>query len=198
LQSNGEVSFYADIKSAYDAANDGDTIVLLENIVGEGLVINKDITINFNTKTWTINKCVGSAGTKTLGLQILKGNDVVLKNGTLAAAEITPSETEKPVKMLVQNYANLTLVDLALDAEDYANTKYALQKVESKKFSGLGSKYKISSDRRLGYALKLIEDLKQKFELVPISVQPQDYALPYEPIEVLIEKGLVKDLSQKK
>ncbi len=91
------------------------------------------------------------------------------------------------------------VIYLALDPSDYANTKYALEQAEGNKYKDLGSKYKITGDRRLKYALDLIGHLREKFELSPIVIEPQNYVLPYEPIEALIERGLVKELvSQEK
>ena len=71
-----------------------------------GLTIDKDITIDLGGNTYTFNKTVGSTGTTTLGLQILKDNAVIIKNGTLTSTAVVEG---KEVKMLVQNYANLTL-----------------------------------------------------------------------------------------
>ena len=111
------------LAEAVAAAQNGDTIVLVANTTGSGVVINKDITIDFGTYTYTVNQTVGSAGTTTLGFQILKGNNVTLKNGTLAATTVVSG---KPVKMLIQNYANLTLTDMVLDGTGSADMLYVL------------------------------------------------------------------------
>ena len=95
-----------------EAVNAGTTVTLLDDATGAGVVINKDITIDFNGKTYTVNQAVGSSGTETLGFQILKDNDVTLMNGTLTST--TPVVSGKEVKMLIQNYANLTLTDMNL------------------------------------------------------------------------------------
>ena len=109
---NREVG-YATLEEALAVSNNvNNTVTLANNLTRAGLVINKDITIDFNGMTYTANEGVGSAGTQTLGLQILKDNNVTLKNGTLT------SEGDK-VKMLVQNYANLTVENMNLvDATD--------------------------------------------------------------------------------
>ena len=93
-------------------AKAGQTIKLIANATGAGVVIDKDLTIDFNGKTYTVNEGVGSTGTETLGLQILKDNNVTLKNGTLTSTATV--EGSKEVKMLVQNYANLTVEDMNL------------------------------------------------------------------------------------
>ena len=102
----------AKFETLQEAVNAGTTVTLLGDATGAGVVINKDVTIDFNNKTYTVNQAVGSSGTETLGFQILKDNDVTLKNGTLTST--TPVVSGKDVKMLIQNYANLTLTDMNL------------------------------------------------------------------------------------
>jgi len=118
----GGVKFES-LAEAVAAAQDGDTVTLLISATGAGVVIDKSITIDLNGKTYTVNKCIGSAGTQTLGFQILNGNDVTIKNGALAATTVTEG---KPVKVLVQNYANLTLTDVTLDGTGSAEMQYVL------------------------------------------------------------------------
>ena len=108
-----EDTYYATLPAAVEEAQDKDVVYLVCDAIGAGTVINKDITIDFGGFTYTFNKTVGSAGTTTLGFQILKNHDVVLQNGTLkSTAEV--EEGSKQVKMMVQNYANLTVKDMNL------------------------------------------------------------------------------------
>ena len=109
---------YATLAEAVAAAAAEGTVTLVADATGAGVVIDKDVTIDFNGKTYTFNQTVGSAGTTTLGFQILKDNNVTLKNGTLTSTATV--EGSKEVKMLIQNYANLTLEDMNLvDATDH-------------------------------------------------------------------------------
>ena len=108
------------LKEAIDAANA--TVTLLDNAIGAGVVINKNITIDFNGKTYTVNQAVGSTGTESQGFQLLKNNTVTLKNGNIAIAENTN------VKWMFNAYANVTLQYLNVNcanmkdpAEDEAN-----------------------------------------------------------------------------
>ena len=114
---------YRTLEAAVAAAESGDTIVLLGNDTGAGTVINKSITIDFDGHTYTVNSPVGSSGTETLGFQILAGNTVTVKNGTLTANE-EMNEQGKLTKVLIQNYANLTVADMKLIGNE--NTLYAL------------------------------------------------------------------------
>ncbi|MBR3870454.1 MAG: Ig-like domain-containing protein [Clostridia bacterium] len=95
----------------------GGEVVLLTDASGDGIVIDKDVTIDLGGFTYTIDGAlVGSTGTKTLGFQILKDNNVTIKNGAIAADVASiEANNEKTLKMLIQNYANLTLEDVTLD-----------------------------------------------------------------------------------
>ena len=106
-------TYYATLPAAVEAAQDDDVVYLVCDAIGAGTVIDKDITIDFDNFTYTFNKTVGSAGTTTLGFQILKNNDVVLQNGTLKSTTEV-EEGSNQVKMMVQNYANLTVKDMNL------------------------------------------------------------------------------------
>ena len=113
-------AYFATLAEAVEAAQANDVVTLVKNVTGHGVVINKNVTINFNEKIYTVNKGVGSKGTETLGLQILKGNTVTLENGTLT------SEGEN-ILMLVQNYADLTVRDMHLDGSNLNGTgRYVL------------------------------------------------------------------------
>ncbi len=104
---------YASLAEAIANAEAGQVIVLEQDTAGAGVVINKSITIDFNGHTYTINSPVGSGGTETLGFQILKGNTVTIKNGTLTANSGTNAQG-KVTKVLIMNYANLNVEDMKL------------------------------------------------------------------------------------
>ena len=112
-----DVAFDGTLQEAVTAAEDGATIKVGKNLTGAGVVVpeGKSITIDFGGNTYTVNSAtVGSAGTATNGFQLLKGAKVTLKNGTL---------TDTSAKILVQNYADLTLEDVTLVS---ANADYVV------------------------------------------------------------------------
>ena len=112
---------YPSLAEAVAAAQNGDTITLLTDCGGDGIVIDKDITIDFAGHTYTVTgNPVGSAGTETQAFQILKNNKVTLKNGTLT------STASSGVKMLIQNYSNLTLENMKLDGTNIGDGNYTL------------------------------------------------------------------------
>ena len=108
---NGE--FYATLQAAVEAADgEDDVVVLVADAEGAGVVINKDVTIDFNGNTYSFNEGVGSTGTESNGFQILSG-DVKLMNGTLNVAETDSRE----FYIIIQNYTNLTVENMVLDGE---------------------------------------------------------------------------------
>lgn len=77
---------------------------------GVSVASGTDFTLNLNTHDLQIEKdengeYVGSGGTKTNGFQFLKDSDIVIEGGEIAADD---------TKILVQNYSNLTLIDVIL------------------------------------------------------------------------------------
>ena len=98
-----------------DAFTNESEFKLGANIQGPGVVINKNITIDFGGKIYTFTSpAVGSEGTQTLGFQILKDNTVTLKNGTLNVAE----DARTAFAMLIQNYADLTINNMTLNGDN--------------------------------------------------------------------------------
>lgn len=94
------------------------TITLLKGTTGDGVVVEKGKNIIFDLGgyAYTVNaNTVGSSGTETNGFQLLKGSTVAFKNGTINAGE---------AKILIQNYADLTLKDVTLNAQDSLQCQY--------------------------------------------------------------------------
>lgn len=107
----GTTAEFYTLAEAVEAAEAGATVVLLDNATGAGVVINKNLTIDFAEFTYTFNEGVGSTGTESNGFQILKNNTVTLMNGTLNVAE----SAKDKFYTIIQNYANLTVKDMNLD-----------------------------------------------------------------------------------
>lgn len=101
---------YETLQTAIDATSgEAATIELLSDANGNGAIVpsGKNITIDFNQHVYDITgDLVGSTGTATQALQLLKGSTVTLKNGEIKSTK---------AKMLVQNYANLTIDHMKLD-----------------------------------------------------------------------------------
>ena len=106
------IEYYKTLPAAIAAVQAGEEITLLRDAQGAGIVIDKDVTIDFNGHAYTFSELgVGSGTLTSNGFQILKGNNVTLKNGTLNVAK----EMQAEYYILVQNYANLTVENMKLD-----------------------------------------------------------------------------------
>lgn len=108
--SAGNEQDYTSMEEAINSVpkdNSNVTIKLNGNYVGNGIKVtgNQNITIDLNGNTWDITGLVGSTGTETNGLQLLKGATVTIKNGTLKSDK---------ARLLIQNYCNLTLDGVTL------------------------------------------------------------------------------------
>lgn len=111
---------YATVQAAMAAVKDGETIALVSDVKSdEGLFLaagNKNFTIDLSGHTLESTANAGSTGTKNQVMHFEKGNTIVIKNGTIAA-----EAGNKTTKFIIQNYANLTLEDVTIDA---ANLNY--------------------------------------------------------------------------
>ena len=103
---------YETLADAVAAAADGETVTLLRNETGAGLKINKNVAIDFGGNTYTINSPVGSLGHESQGFQLLKGNNVTIKNGTV---DVVPGTH---VVWMFNAYANLTLENVTVNCEN--------------------------------------------------------------------------------
>lgn len=109
---------YATLAEAFAAASGATTIELLADTSGCGIVVptGSDITVNFNGHTYTVNAepFAGSGKTKNQCFQLLRDSTVTFRNGAIVA--------DNPgLKMIIQNYADLTLSGMTLDATQGSN-----------------------------------------------------------------------------
>lgn len=88
-------------------------------------------------------------------------------------------------------------VYLSLNADDYADSKYKVEKVESKRFEGVPCLYRIKNDRRCEYAKELIDIVMNNIPVEKGNDSNEDYSVPFESTETLLEKGLIKEVKTK-
>ena len=162
------VTKYESLQAAIDACPAGGKVTLLRDAKGPGVVINKNITILFNGHTYTITEPVGSAGTETLGFQILKGNKVVLNNGKIEIAE----EAADKFAILIQNYGDLTVYQMTLDGTNlgrYENYSYVLS-VNCGKVTVNGKSVLTAKDGDGNYALDVYDYSSAGYSLPTVTV----------------------------
>ena len=117
---------YETLEKAIKAAQNGDTITLLkdiDNATGIAVDSGKNFTIDFNGKNYILTgPGAGSNGTETNGFQLLQGSTITFKNGTIRIAEDADN-----IQRIIQNYANLTLENMHIYAENQVGGEdYAL------------------------------------------------------------------------
>lgn len=82
--------------------------------------------------------------------------------------------------------------------DEFTGTKYAVESLaEVKSYAATPCLYRIKSNRRLVYAKQLIQRLAEQEGLIERPTEQTDYAAqyPYETTEALIERGLIKVLT---
>ena len=138
---------YPDLVGAFTSVEEGETITLTESIEGSGIGIFVDgnafkiatkfdengkakewksvankVTLDLAGNTYTlVAPAVGSNGYETQGFHIEKGYELTLKNGTIDISKKT-----SVVKMLFQNYSDLTLDNMVLDGTNLGSGLYTL------------------------------------------------------------------------
>ena len=160
---------YETLAKAVEAANANETITLLCNVEGSGIVINKNVTIDFGGFTYSFNEGVGSANTTTNGFQILKDNNVTLKNGTLNVAESAAST----MGMIIQNYANLTITDMTLNGAnlDKASYSYVLSNNSGEvNITGATNIYANAKEGHNGFAFDVYDYSSAGYDLPTVTV----------------------------
>lgn len=113
---------YTSLQAAVDAAENGDTITLLQDASGDGVKIedgvNKTLTFDFGGHTYTMSGTgVGNGNYKNQAMHFGVGSNITLTNGTLKVTN---------TNFGIQNYADLTLKDFTVDASGYDGCSFAL------------------------------------------------------------------------
>ena len=120
---------YESLEAAFAAAVDGDTITVLANCEGNGMIApqgkfnNAGLTVDFCGYTYTVSGTpVGSKGTETSAFQLLKDNKITFKNGTITADQrVNPrgENSDKYLLRMIQNYSDLTLDGMTVSMIGY-------------------------------------------------------------------------------
>lgn len=131
------VSTFDAFKSAIETVVAGQTIKVTANISdasGISVAEGKNFTVDFGGHQYAM-ECpgAGSAGTKTIGFQLLENSNIVFKNGTIKCTDANKEKTwnsgddSKGIAMMIQNYANLTLDGITIDATNIAHNGVAVR-----------------------------------------------------------------------
>lgn len=82
----------------------------------------------------------------------------------------------------------------ALNAEDYADSKYKVEQAKAARYETVPCMYRIKNKRRLKFAKKLIADVCKKSQLTKGEVPTVDYGVPYATTAALLKKGMIKEI----
>ena len=114
---DGGVASTDKLSTALSGVKYGGTITLLKDITnatGIAVPSEKNFTVDFGGHTYTlVGPGAGSSGTETNGFQLLKDSTIIFKDGT-----INIDENAKGIKRIIQNYADLTLENMQIYAQN--------------------------------------------------------------------------------
>ena len=85
-----------------------------------------------------------------------------------------------------------------LDIDNVDTKKYKVEKVESLKYAATPCMYRINNPRRLKYAKELLARVARKLKLEKGEETNENYYLPFEERDSLVEKGLIRKVKVKK
>ena len=103
--------------------NTATTIELTDDTTCDGAIVHagQNITVKLGGHTFNVSgPTVGSTGTETNGFQFLQGSTVTFQDGTLHAV------ADSGARIFIQNYCNLTLDNVEVDASECSTVQYAV------------------------------------------------------------------------
>lgn len=130
---------YESLNAAIAAVQDDETIELLKNVDhAEGMSVNtgKTFTVDFKGHTYTVSKPgAGSKDTETNAFQLITGQNITFKNGTICLAEDNLTASVIPdtspvkysnIRRVIQCHAALTLEDMTIDATNVFGSAFPM------------------------------------------------------------------------
>lgn len=102
-------NYYDTLEEAVNNVGQNQTIKLLDNLTGNGVVVpsGKEFTLDLGGFNYLVDgSLVGSPTTVTNGFQLLENSNITIKNGSITGGD--------KVRILIQNYSNLTLDNVHL------------------------------------------------------------------------------------
>ena len=87
---------------------------------------------------------------------------------------------------------------LPLNPANYEDTKYKVELEDSTSYEDTPCLYRIKNEKRLRYALELIQTAMEQLNVPRVEHETEDFYMPYEGVVELIEKGLVKRVIKSK
>lgn len=130
---------YTTLATAITAVENNGTIELLtdvNNAKGMRVDTGKTFTVDFKGHTYTVSKPgAGSKNTETNAFQLITGQNITFKNGTICLAEDNLTASVIPdtspvkysnIRRVIQCYAALTLEDMTIDATNVFGSAFPM------------------------------------------------------------------------
>ena len=123
---------YYSLKDAIKNVQNGQTIELIKDVtdaVGLRVDTGKTFTVDFKGHTYTVNKPgEGSRNTETNAFQLIKGQTITFKNGTINVSKdnLVAASDGRNIKRIIQCYAGLTLEDMLIDGTNVFGSGYPM------------------------------------------------------------------------
>ncbi len=127
----GENKYYT-LNDAINNVQNGQTIELIKDVtdaVGLRVDTGKTFTVDFKGHTYTVNKPgEGSRNTETNAFQLIKGQTITFKNGTINVSKdnLVAASDGRNIKRIIQCYAGLTLEDMLIDGTNVFGNGYPM------------------------------------------------------------------------
>lgn len=123
---------YYSLEDAIKNVKNGQTIELIKDVtdaVGLSVDTGKTFTVDFKGHTYTVNKPgEGSPNTETNAFQLIKGQTITFKNGTINVSKdnLDAASDGRNIKRIIQCYAGLTLEDMLIDGTNVFGNGYPM------------------------------------------------------------------------
>ena len=123
---------YYSLEDAIKSVQNGQTIELIKDVtdaVGLSVDTGKTFTVDFKGHTYTVNKPgAGSRNTETNAFQLIKGQTITFKNGTINVSKdnLVAASDGRNIQRIIQCYAGLTLEDMLIDGTNVFGNGYPM------------------------------------------------------------------------
>ena len=112
IKTTYEGTYYMTLQDAIDAAVSGDTVQLLTDITQEdGIIIEKNLTLNLNYKTFTVTN---GSNTNNRNIKVIGNANLTVRNGSMVAASNATNDGGAYGTVRFESSGNLTMSNVTL------------------------------------------------------------------------------------
>lgn len=112
IKTTYEGTYYMTLQDAIDAAVSGDTVQLLTDITQEdGIIIEKNLTLNLNYKTFTVTN---GSNTNNRNIKVIGNANLTVRNGSMVAVSNATNDGGAYGTVRFESSGNLTMSNVTL------------------------------------------------------------------------------------